>query len=242
MSKPVSLTPNSALNISASSSLNDDNSSSNLALTTITSASSPLAYSLTLLTSSKLFSSSVICSSEMFAQYITGLLVIKKNPLTISATSLLAFFKNVLTGCWFSKSSFKSFNTSISALALASPDFAIFCVRSILFTTLSRSDKISSKLMVSMSLTGLMLPSTCVMLSFSKHLTTCTIASTSLIWLKNLLPRPSPFDAPLTSPAISTKSIIAGITFLELFSFLKSSSLWSGTATTPTFGSIVQKG
>ena len=34
------------------------------------------------------------------------------------------------------------------------------------------------------------------------------IASTSLIWDRNLLPKPSPFDAPLTKPAISTNDIV----------------------------------
>ena len=54
------------------------------------------------------------------------------------------------------------------------------------------------------------------MSEFSKHLTTCIIASTSLIWDKNLLPKPSPLLAPLTSPAMSTNCICAGITFLDL--------------------------
>jgi len=34
------------------------------------------------------------------------------------------------------------------------------------------------------------------------------IASTSLMCERNLLPKPSPFDAPLTNPAISTKVIL----------------------------------
>ena len=74
-------------------------------------------------------------------------------------------------------------------------------------------EKISSKLIVSISRSGLMLPSTCTILLFSKHLTTCTIASTSRILARNWFPSPSPFEAPFTSPAISTNSIAAGMIF-----------------------------
>lgn len=52
----------------------------------------------------------------------------------------------------------------------------------------------------------------------------------------------SPWLAPLTSPAISTNSMDAGTARWDL---LSSESTWrrgSGTATIPTFGSIVQKG
>ena len=42
------------------------------------------------------------------------------------------------------------------------------------------------------------------------------IASTSLIWDKNLLPKPSPFEAPFTRPAMSTKEIEVLIIFLIL--------------------------
>ena len=41
------------------------------------------------------------------------------------------------------------------------------------------------------------------------------IASTSLICDKNLFPNPSPFDAPLTSPAISKNVSEVGIVFLD---------------------------
>ena len=52
----------------------------------------------------------------------------------------------------------------------------------------------------------------------------------------------SPWLAPFTNPAMSTNSIDAATARWDL---LRSESLWrrgSGTATTPTFGSIVQKG
>ena len=35
------------------------------------------------------------------------------------------------------------------------------------------------------------------------------------MWDKNLFPNPSPFDAPLTNPAISTKEIVVLIIFLD---------------------------
>ena len=41
------------------------------------------------------------------------------------------------------------------------------------------------------------------------------IASTSLMWDKNLFPNPSPLEAPLTRPAISTKDIVVLIFFLD---------------------------
>jgi hypothetical protein len=35
------------------------------------------------------------------------------------------------------------------------------------------------------------------------------------MFARNLFPRPSPFDAPATRPAISTNSIAAGIVFAD---------------------------
>ena len=69
-----------------------------------------------------------------------------------------------------------------------------------------------------------------------------TIASTSRMFCKNLLPRPSPLEAPLTSPAMSTNSRVAGENFLGLYISASLSSRLSGTDTTPTLGSMVQKG
>ena len=93
-----------------------------------------------------------------------------------------------------------------------------------------------------MSLNGSTLPSTWTMFVSSKHLTTSTILSTSLMCDKNLFPSPSPLLAPFTSPAMSTNSITAGVVFCGLYISVSFSSLSSGTATTPTFGSIVQNG
>ena len=87
-----------------------------------------------------------------------------------------------------------------------------------------------------------MFPSTWITFVSSKHLTTCTIASTSRILARNWFPRPSPLEAPFTNPAMSTNSITAGVTLAELYKAANLLSLSSGTATTPTLGSIVQKG
>ncbi len=67
-------------------------------------------------------------------------------------------------------------------------------------------------------------------------------ASTSLIWDKNLFPKPSPLEAPSTSPAISTNSIVVLIFFLVFDISTNLSSLYSVRGITPTFGSILQKG
>ncbi len=75
-----------------------------------------------------------------------------------------------------------------------------------------------------------------------KHRTTCTIASTSRMWLRNLFPSPSPTLAPFTIPAISTSRNAAGITFCGGMYFVMVSSRASGMGTTPTLGSMVAKG
>ena len=68
------------------------------------------------------------------------------------------------------------------------------------------------------------------------------IAWVSLMCDRNLFPKPSPSEAPFTKPAISTNSVVVGITFSGLTISAIFINLWSGTGTTPTFGSIVQKG
>ena len=59
---------------------------------------------------------------------------------------------------------------------------------------------------------------------------------------KNLFPRPSPLEAPLTNPAISTNDIVVLIFFLEEDIFANLFNLSSGTGTIPSLGSIVQNG
>jgi len=68
------------------------------------------------------------------------------------------------------------------------------------------------------------------------------MASVSRILAKNLFPRPSPFEAPATSPAISTNSTIAGCIFSGFTMDDISCKRLSGTSTIPTLGSMVQKG
>ena len=62
------------------------------------------------------------------------------------------------------------------------------------------------------------------------------------MWERNLLPNPSPSEAPLTRPAISTNVITALIVFIDFDIVDIFSSLSSGTETIPIFGSIVLKG
>ena len=51
------------------------------------------------------------------------------------------------------------------------------------------------------------------------------MASTSLICDRNLLPNPSPLDAPLTRPAMSVNSNVVGTVFLGLYISVNLSNL-----------------
>ena len=124
--------------------------------------------------------------------------------------------------------------TSNSFLASASPDLATFRSLVFLFSRVSKSLSCSSVSITSLSFTGPISPSTCIMFSSSKHLVTWTIASTSLMFAKNWFPKPSPLLAPLTKPAISTNSKIAGTTFSGSTIFSSSVNRLSGTVTIPT--------
>ena len=68
------------------------------------------------------------------------------------------------------------------------------------------------------------------------------MASHSRMLPRNLLPRPSPLDAPFTRPAMSTNSTMAGVFLLVSQISASLSSRGSGTATMPVLGSMVQKG
>jgi hypothetical protein len=68
------------------------------------------------------------------------------------------------------------------------------------------------------------------------------IASHSRMLERKSLPLPSPLEAPATRPAMSTMSIVAGMTTLVPAICWSFSMRSSGTRTTPTLGSIVQKG
>ena len=93
-----------------------------------------------------------------------------------------------------------------------------------------------------MSRTGSIVAATCVMFVSSKQRTTWAMASTCRMCSRNLLPSPSPFDAPATRPAMSTKRTEAGVVFFDWYISCSTARRASGTSTTPTFGSIVQKG
>ena len=95
---------------------------------------------------------------------------------------------------------------------------------------------------VSMSLGGLTAPSTWVTSGSVNTRVTWQIASASRMWDRNALPIPSPWLAPRTMPAMSTKLTVAGTTRSEAKSLASTASRGSGTPTTPTFGSIVANG
>ncbi len=119
---------------------------------------------------------------------------------------------------------------------------ASFSSRGMAFSTVCRSARISSVWMVEMSLAGLTSPSTWVTSSSRKTRVTWQIAADSRMCARNLLPRPSPSDAPRTMPAMSTNSTVAGRIRADPKSSASLGSRSSGTPTTPTFGSIVANG
>ena len=104
------------------------------------------------------------------------------------------------------------------------------------------SDSSSSVSIVSASSTGSTRPATWMTSPSSKQRTTWAIASHSRMLARNWLPSPSPFEAPATSPAMSTNSIVVGIVFCGCTMSASAPSLGSGTGTMPTFGSMVQNG
>ena len=96
--------------------------------------------------------------------------------------------------------------------------------------------------MVSISSTGETRPETWTTSPDSKQRTTWAIARVSRTPARKRFPSPSPFDAPATSPAMSTNSIVAGTTCSGWTISATRSRRRSGTGTTPTFGSMVQNG
>ena len=68
------------------------------------------------------------------------------------------------------------------------------------------------------------------------------IASVSRMFAKNLFPNPSPFEAPLTKPAMSTISIVVGTMRSGVINSAICVMRSSGTVIVPTFGSMVQNG
>ena len=93
-----------------------------------------------------------------------------------------------------------------------------------------------------MSASGSTRPSGCGTPESAWQRTTWQIASVSRIEARNLLPSPSPSEAPLTRPAMSWKAIVAG-TSSELPTVSATGSRRSsGTCAIATFGSIVVNG
>ena len=119
---------------------------------------------------------------------------------------------------------------------------ASFSRRGIALSTVCRSASIISVWIVEMSLAGLTSPSTWVTSSSRKTRVTWQIAADSRMWERNLLPRPSPSEAPRTMPAMSTNSTVAGRILAEPKISASFASRESGTPTTPTLGSIVANG
>src|SRR5690606_6934615 len=79
-------------------------------------------------------------------------------------------------------------------------------------------------------------------LSSWKQRTTWAMASVSRMLARNLLPRPSPLEAPATRPAMSTNSMVVGRTRSGLTISASAARRASGIGTMPLFGSMVQKG
>src|SRR5680860_1109927 len=103
---------------------------------------------------------------------------------------------------------------SLTASCIAAPVFfsrASFSNRGSALSTVCRSARIISVWIVEMSSAGDTLPSTCVTSSSRNTRVTWQIASDSRMCDRNLLPRPSPSDAPFTMPAMSTNCTVAGI-------------------------------
>ena len=169
-----------------------------------------------------------------------GLSVISQKLLERARSSGVS--SQVNAGLPVSRCGLSLMRTACSAMASLSPRLASLPTLSRRLLTDSMSAKTSSVVMVSMSRTGSTLPATWWMSASSKQRTTCTMASTSRMWLKNLFPKPSPALAPFTNPAMSTNSMAAGITTLVLAIFCSTPRRSSGTVTMPTLGSMVQNG
>ena len=96
-----------------------------------------------------------------------------------------------------------------SATAALSPERASRMTFACRRSAVSRSASSSSVSIVSMSRAGSTEPSGWMTLSSVWVRTTCRSASHSRMLARNLLPRPSPLDAPATRPAMSWNSIVS---------------------------------
>mmetsp|Transcript_10478 Transcript_10478/g.26022 ORF Transcript_10478/g.26022 Transcript_10478/m.26022 type:complete len:202 (-) Transcript_10478:146-751(-) len=171
-----------------------------------------------------------------------GLMVMRPRPLTASASSAVSATLRAPLPASSATVILASADASTSAFSASSLLFLPFFMRSILFSMMPRSASASSRLMTSMSSSGLTLPATWMMSSSSNVRTTCTIASVSRMLARNWLPSPSPLDAPRTRPAMSTNSNVVGMRSLEPEMLDRICRRGSGTVTMPVLGSMVQKG
>src|SRR5881397_2267034 len=239
-SSPGSVTPACARNSRRSSPESSASSASNRAEKRTISASSWCACTAARSASSHLPPPCARSSSFTFAAYRIGFAVSRpsrRRNRTASSPSPASRAPRPA----FSSSTTRSSRTS-SACASLSPARAVLRAFSRRRSTTARSASASSLVTTSWSRTGSTGPMTCTTSGSSKQRITCTTASTSRMWERNWLPSPSPWEAPFTSPAMSTNSTTAGTFFLGWTSWNSRSSRGSGTATTPTFGSTVQKG
>ncbi len=172
---------------------------------------------------------------------INGLMVIRWNSRIAKARSS-GVISSERAECPSDKCANKRSANTFCATKSLLPDLAERVKRLTAFSAVSKSANANSVLMVSMSEAGSILPATWIMSALSKQRTTCAIASVSRICARNLLPKPSPCDAPATKPAISTNSIVVGKILSGLTMAASASKRGSGMGTIPTFGSIVQKG
>ncbi len=179
--------------------------------------------------------------SETLATYIVGFIVNRKNGFSTSRSPSERSAVRAGRASFSTTSTFSSAVT-IRAASLSPPERATFAYFASCLSAAAMSASASSVLIVSMSEIGFTLPVTWTTLSSSKQRTTCAMASVSRMLARNWLPRPSPFDAPATSPAMSTNSTTAGITRSGLAMTASAASRGSGTSTMPTLGSIVQNG
>ena len=83
---------------------------------------------------------------------------------------------------------------------------------------------------------------TCSTSLSAKTRTTWQITLHSRMFAKNLLPSPSPFEAPAINPAISTNSTVAGTILSESYILPSTCNRLSGTPTIPVLGSMVANG
>ena len=184
--------------------------------------------------------SAVSAASSTLATYITGFEVSNCSSRSSRRSSLARDTARAGTP-WSSAARTRTYSSWCRAASF-SPLFINFAMRSTALSITARSARANSVLMTSTSEIGLMRPATCTISSWSKQRTTCAMASVSRICARNLLPRPSPCEAPATNPAMSTNSTVVGTIFSGRTIAASAASRPSGTGTMPTLGSMVQNG